>query len=387
MLLVPLIFSLFLQSSFTYSLLSNIKSLRPDLSIRMGGNSFVKTGVARLSLETFNKVKTIVQHDLQNYFKTDICFHMPEKVNFGDVDIIYIPAKEHGGLTMSAVIQQIFNPREIVISGDVLSFTYFFEETCEFYQVDMILVEDLEMGKFYYSYGDLGNLVGHMTDKLGIKFGINGLYVYLHNRILEDRGIEFGLASANRQKIILNDCPKEICEFLEMDFTAWGRFKTDTEVFEWIKTCKMFNKDTFRDGASNHRKKNIRRKMYSSFCDTIESANDKLTVTGSKEVQDDTVIVEQQLSAIEYFGKQSELDLLIQDCKDKYRVATERKKKFNAKKFLAYGIENRNLGEAMLSFKENIMARYDPPNFEHWLDNSDCDQVDVSLADFFKKDC
>eukprot|EP01035_Chromulina_nebulosa_P021881 gene21881-28324_t len=356
----------------------------------MGGNSFVKTTVARLSLETFNTVKTIVQHGLQKFFKTDICFHMPEKVEFGDVDIIYTSSTEHG-LTMLEVIEKIFNPQEIVISGDVLSFSFFLEETREFYQVDMILVENLQMGKFYFSYGDLGNLIGHMTDKLGIKFGINGLYVNLHNRILEDGGIESRYAEAHRRTILLNDCPKEICEYLEMDFTAWGGFETDAEVFEWIKTCKMFNKSNFRNGASNLLKRNTRRKVFIAFCESIEREEEKLTDTMTRdekeEVPDDHVIVEQQLRAIEYFGKQSELELLIQVCKNNYRVAAERKNKFNGKKFLAYGIENKNLGEAMCKFKESIMARYDPPDFEHWLDSNDCDQVDDTLADFFRKDC
>ena len=385
--IVPLLLLLVLRCSFTYSLLvtTQPQSVRTHLSIRMGGNSFVRTKVARLSLESFNTVKNVVQHGLQKFFKTDICFHMPEKVEFGDVDIIYTSSTEHG-LTMLEVIEQIFNPQEIVISGNVLSFSFFLEETREFYQVDMILVEDLQMGKFYYSYGDLGNLIGHMTDKLGIKFGINGLYVNLHNRILEDGGIEYGFSSAKRHTILLNDCPKEICEYLEMDFTAWGGFETDAEVFEWIKTCKMFNKRNFRNGASNHRKKIIRRKMYSAFCESIEREDEKLPDTMTRD-EDDHVIVEQQLRAIEFFGKQSELELLIQVCKNNYRVAAERKNKFNGKKFLAYGIENKNLGEAMCKFKESIMARYDPPDFEHWLDSNDCDQVDDSLADFFRKDC
>ena len=343
----------------------------------------MQTKVSRLNLETFNKVKDDVQHHLQKYFKTDICYHMPEKIEFGDIDIIYVIATDHG-ITMLQIIEKIFHPKEIVVSGDVLSFTYFLEETLEFYQVDMILVEDLTIGKFYLSYGDAGNLLGHMTDRHGIKFGTTGLYMYLHNRILEDSGVERGFASAKRLKIALHDCPKEICDFLGMDFNAWGRFTTDMQVFEWIKTCNMFNKETFNIGGSNHRKKYNRRKMYSSFCDSIETFDEKsATAFGNvKLVPDDTGIVAEQLRAIHYFGKETELNVLVQACKDQYTVATERRTKFDGQKFLAYGIENKTLGDTMISFKRYIMARYDPPDFEHWLDRSDCDQVDVSLADF-----
>jgi len=168
----------------------------------MGGNSFVQTKVSRLNLETFNKIKDNVQHHLQKYFKTDICYHMPEKIEFRDIDIIYVIATDHG-ITMLQIIEKIFNLKEIVVSGDVLSFTYFLEETLEFYQVDMILEEDLTIGKFFLflSYGDTGNLLGHMTDRHGIKFGTTDeLYMYLHNRILEDSGIERGFfASAKKQ--------------------------------------------------------------------------------------------------------------------------------------------------------------------------------------------
>ena len=45
---------------------------------------------------------------------------MPEKIEFGDIDIIYVIATDHG-ITMLQIIEKIFNPKEIVVSGDVLS--------------------------------------------------------------------------------------------------------------------------------------------------------------------------------------------------------------------------------------------------------------------------
>lgn len=126
--------------------------------------------------------------------------------------------------------------------------------------------------------------------------------------------------------------------------------------------------------------------MFSAFCDSIDSVDGKFaTAIGDmKMIPDDTAIVEEQLRAIHYFGKETELNVLIQVCKDQYKVATERKNKFNGQKFLAYGIENKTLGSTIISFKKYIMVRYDLPDFEHWLDRSDCDQVDASLADFFQ---
>ena len=76
-------------------------------------------------------------------------------------------------------------------------------------------------------------------------------------------------------------------------------------------------------------------------------------------IYDDTAIVESQLRAIEYFGKETEMNSLIQLCKDQYKVAIERKNKFNGQKFLAYGygIQDKSLGGVILLFKKYILTR------------------------------
>ena len=64
--------------------------------------------------------------------------------------------------------------------------------------------------------------------------------------------------------------------------------------------------------------------MYSSFCDSIETFDEKLvTAIGNvKLVPDDTGIVEEQLRAIHYFGKETELNVLVQVCKDQYTYSS-----------------------------------------------------------------
>ena len=44
-------------------------------------------------------------------------------------------------------------------------------------------------------------------------------------------------------KIILLDNPKEICDFLELDYNKWEYgFNDMFDIFNWIINCKYFNK-------------------------------------------------------------------------------------------------------------------------------------------------
>ena len=97
------------------------------------------------------------------------------------MDILYV---SQDNINIINYIKEIFNPKEIYKNGDVISFSYEINSFSEeYFQIDLIKCENesekLSMSKYYYSYGDLGNILGRITKKYDIRFGHKGLFINL----------------------------------------------------------------------------------------------------------------------------------------------------------------------------------------------------------------
>ena len=142
----------------------------------MGGNALKNTNTRRYNSDEYFKLFQVIG--------AQICDHVVQfgliksyrnKDTFGDMDILYV---HNGTINMRDVVTSLFNPNEIVVNGDVMSFNV------EELQVDLIKVnlEEYDFAMKYFSYNDLGNLIGRVAHKLGLKFGRKGLlYVYRKN--------------------------------------------------------------------------------------------------------------------------------------------------------------------------------------------------------------
>lgn len=130
----------------------------------MGGNAV--PGVTRADPEQYAKLKTLAHAALKKHFThvaTPIEF--PNKKSYGDIDIVYAPVAAN----VIDVIAAEFGLEAVeraVTNGKTVSFPL------ENVQVDLIGESDdnFHIAVAYYSYGDLGRIIGGMTNYYGLRW-------------------------------------------------------------------------------------------------------------------------------------------------------------------------------------------------------------------------
>ena len=318
----------------------------------MGGKAIKKVLISRIKLENYNKIKKDIFDILTEYIKLDSIREVPNKIDFGDLDIIY---KANENIDLRKLIIDIYNPEEIVVNGTVMSISYYFKSLDEYYQVDFIKCQNLEMSYFFFSYGDVGGIIGTITKFYGISFG-EGLFCNISKEIIElhDKN---GIENFCNFKIELTTDPKEICTYLNLDYKKWcNGFDSKEEIFNWIISSSWFHKDIFIN-LNNHQKhqKNTR-PLYKEFNDFIF---DESRLLSNNELKKEN----RQLETLVYFNKIELLNNFI----ILHKKNNDKKNKFNGRKFIKYGYEGKDIGNIMNTFKKYIHEKYNI-DFNSWVD-------------------
>ena len=306
----------------------------------MGGHALKNTNTIRIDLNTLNKTKKEIKNIIGDEIIIAFPFENPDKTDFGDIDILYQP---ESNIDIFNFIVKKFNPKEIVANGGVISFSYKLDEN-NFVQIDFIKSKILNLSKFYFSYGDVGQIIGMMTKYYGLSFGDSGLFIKQFNN------------ETFTEKIYLSDNIQEICKYLDLDYFKWGSFLSEIEIFEWLKSSKMCHPNIFISGNHEHRHKILTRPMYGRF---IKWLDNNCT-------QDKYNKYNKQNEAIEYFNKKDYLIKLL----DNQLVLSNRKQKFNGNKLLELKVvkDAKDLGKFIKAFKNNIEGLFG--NFDNWLDTN-----------------
>lgn len=369
----------------------------------MGGHALKKVKASRIDINTYNEIKL----DLSKKFSSTLCMEflidMPNKTDFGDIDILYLANSQ---IDIIQLIKQTYNPIEIVLNGDVCSFAYqiILNNETKYFQVDLIKCENLEMSRFYFSYGDLGGILGRIAQHIGLKFGSKGLWVCLksetiYNFLDLDENIDFkknlikelesnnveisSITNAQHNDIILTTKPEDICKYLDLDLVVWTNgFNSKDKIFKWICKSKYFNIDIFRAMNYEHRNRISKRQMYQDFIQYILGFDNeteyKFIIEKGNSIN--CYNINLQLETLEYFNK---FELLKKSIN---LVCTDliRKKKFNGKKFLDLGIIDRQIAICMKEFKKKIEFENELL-FQNWIDNNDYETIDLSIHNFVSK--
>lgn len=187
----------------------------------MGGLLF-KT--ARLPVKEFNEYREHVENILKvNNIEYQIPLYFKDKKDFGDLDIIIkktVPTSVL--LKIFKGCQASYDQSEVVISFNYKNF-----------QIDFIKVnpEDFEISFHYYSWNDLGNLIGQLAKFNHMKFGFDGLnYIYLDPK------------KQKKKVICVSKNIDDILEFLDLNVRKFRQgFENIEEIFEFIIKSKYFN--------------------------------------------------------------------------------------------------------------------------------------------------
>ncbi len=232
----------------------------------MGGNALKNTPTRRLDRHDFEKVSRTVVDGLRAALpgaRVDVIPAYASKADFGDLDLLL--SAEHvaaagGWSRLQELATTLFNATEQFKNGDVLSFD--FRESKQQrepgFQVDLIaqasVSYDYALG--YFSFNDLGNLVGRTAHRAGLAHRHDGLcyYIregdYLFRDIVLTRDYDEALA-------FLGYAPQRFRE----------GFDTLEDIFRYVAGSAFFNRDIFllENRNNQSRVRDRKRKTYTSF--------------------------------------------------------------------------------------------------------------------------
>lgn len=220
----------------------------------MGGNAFKNHDQRRVSKEEYSAHQSRIIPILDQAFpefkgRFLVPLSYRDKPDYGDLDILTdFPVGERR--------EEIFNlldPEAFVNNGNGMSLLI------EGFQVDFSKVKPWELNSsfIYFSWNDLGNLMGKIYHKFGLKYGHRGLTMPLREGTHQFSEIEISQDHANN-----------IFPFLDLDFNRFQEgFDTLEDVYQFVVSSKYFNPDIFKYENLNHtnRCRDKKRPTYSGF--------------------------------------------------------------------------------------------------------------------------
>lgn len=138
----------------------------------MGGNALKNTATRRYSAAEYEGLVPEVMRKLRAVFpgsRLELVKAYRTKPSFGDMDILV--ESRNLPSDVGKALADVFAPHELVHNGGVWSF-----DVKEF-QVDVIFSspEEFSASLDYFSWNDLGNLLGRIAHAMGFKYGHRGL--------------------------------------------------------------------------------------------------------------------------------------------------------------------------------------------------------------------
>lgn len=219
----------------------------------MGGKALKNTFTRRYEKEEYHELVKEVTTMLSSLFpitRIEVIKAYEDKDSFGDMDILIETDNLPSNWTDTIV--KYLLPKEFVSNGDVFSFEY------KEFQIDLIKSKSelFDFSLVYFSYNDLGNLMGRIAHKIGLKFGHRGLIYVLRDK---DKVIK---------EITLSNSAEEVLTFLGYDFKRYqSGFRTLEDIFNFVVSTQYFNLEIYLfDNMNNKsRTRDAKRKTYNEF--------------------------------------------------------------------------------------------------------------------------
>lgn len=222
----------------------------------MGGNALKNTPTRRYQKDEYFKLSDTIMRLLGSIETVKEFRLIPayrQKESFGDMDILYT-----GHINSVDVIKDVFNPNEVVRNGDCISFDF------RALQIDLIHTSTLDYSLCYFSYNDLGNLIGKLARKIGLKHGHAGLYF----------PARFG--DHYLKELLLTTDHNRTLELLQLDVDQFHRgFDTLEDIFDFVMASPYYDHESYKLENLNHvaRVRDKKRTTYSAFLDYCKKVN------------------------------------------------------------------------------------------------------------------
>ncbi len=227
----------------------------------MGGNALKAFGVERKSKPEYEQITQQLAKELQKLFAHTQIACIPayaQKPSFGDADFL-LSAQDLPSHWTHTILEH-FKPQAFVHNGDVHSFDY------QKLQIDLITIpkDSFSFALHYFSYNDLGNLMGRCAHKMGFKLGHLGLFYPLKDN---DHLIA---------ELFLTKNPKEAFEFLGYSYERYQQGMSSLEdIFQYTSSSPYFSPEIFllHNRNAKSRIRDAKRPTYNQFLTWLEQHN------------------------------------------------------------------------------------------------------------------
>lgn len=245
----------------------------------MGGNALKDVGVVRLPAHLYadlaeRVVARLADGVLFPGLQARAIPALRTKPDFGDLDVLITHSDQDWGFDESrrAALTAAFQPTRMVSNGPVLSFDVAApgdeaapEHAGARFQVDLIRVDSEAFGFAlgYFSYPDLGNLLGRVARLHGFKLGHEGLF-----RPFRAPGNESHFV---RDILVTRDWSAALT-FLGYDPDRWAQgFATRDEMFAFVAASRAFHPSAFPLEHRSHkaRVRDRKRPTYTAFLEWL----------------------------------------------------------------------------------------------------------------------
>lgn len=217
----------------------------------MGGSVFPgKT--RRVSAEEYASLSaTLNEYFAANGIKSEIVPSYTAKQSFGDIDVVV--DNQH---LLEGIPADFGSPFKR--NGNIVSFIL---DGC---QVDLIGTPSkyFRSSIDYYSYNDLGNFLGRITRKLGIKYGFHGLHLIVKDGDQLVATIELAC-----------ECKSTLYEMLGISHHINTVPETLEDIFQIVTDSCYFDKEIFllENRSHSSRIRDVERPNYIKFLEYIKS--------------------------------------------------------------------------------------------------------------------
>ena len=337
----------------------------------MGGTALKHLGFEsrRISKEEYLEIVFEIREIGRNHFSAlkDI-LHYTSKPDHGDIDFVCLDKPPLGKVTN---FKEIFGAKYYSQNSCVHSFDY------KGVQVDIVVTNTLDSFSYYYlfsCFSPMGNVIGRLVKQKGLKWGIDGLTYPIKLSDSEQLG---NIKIDVHGPYITFD---KLLEFLGLENKfgdCYERFRyafvTQEDIFKWLSSSKLFNKDIFAFENLNHvnRKRDRVRKDYHSWLEYIKDKPNKFVGNGDK-----TVYIKEINNHFRCDINKEAEDLIAKHTYKKFL-----KEKFNGKMVSEWtGLQGEELGKVIKSYKDSI------EDFDNFIQLKTTENIEKNFREFWKKD-
>jgi hypothetical protein len=231
----------------------------------MGGHALKQYETHRLDKDQYLLFEKKILSDLRDFLQIKTISSIPayrDKESFGDLDILLVGEELPEGWVQKIKSFYNLSDNQLKKNGNVLSVGI------DNFQVDLIVTPklDFETSLTYFSWNDLGNLIGRLFHKLGIKYSNKGLSVVVRdntgNYIIDE--------------ILLTRDSKISLSILGLSFEQFKNgFDTLEDIYKFVSSSKYFDPDIYllHNRSNTSRVRDRKRSTYSGFLKWIKETN------------------------------------------------------------------------------------------------------------------